>query len=93
MNHKIGRGIAIGILCVCFVCEAFILWHFIDNFIWGFTPTDFVGNATGETVYGVQAIAEDGWAHLVYVPILAICVVYQVIYFVLRHRKGKGGNK
>ncbi len=36
--------------------SVYILIVYGDNFINGYTPTDWVGNSTGSTYYGIQAI-------------------------------------
>lgn len=81
-----GKALAQLFLYAFFGLEAYILFDYADHFINGFTETDWLGNAISETVYGFSAIAADGWMNLIYVPALMICIIYQIVYFVIRKK-------
>ncbi len=58
----------------------YILIGYIDNFINGYTPTDWVGNSTHDTYYGIQAILENDWKNLVSVPYLIFNLLIIIVY-------------
>lgn len=88
---SLGNAIAFYLICFFTECELIAACYYVRLFFRGYTPSDFLGNVNGETVYGFKAIAADGFANFIFVPLLLISVVYQVIYFVVRYRKRKKG--
>ena len=50
--------------------SVYIIIGYFDNFINGYTPTDWVGNKIHDTYYGIQAILEDDWKNIFCVPYL-----------------------
>lgn len=88
-NLKFGRCLALYFLCLFGSLEIYAILYYADLAVNGYTPTDFLGNQTGETVYGLRAVKDDGWAHFVFVPLFIICTIYQIIYFVVVSRKGR----
>lgn len=85
-NVSLKRAIALYFLYLFSSVEVYIFLYYADNFINGFATSDFLGNPTSEVMYGFEAIVKDTWAHMVFVPILVICVVYQIVYFVVRKK-------
>lgn len=64
---------------------------YIDVFINGYTPTDFVGNRLGYTYYGIQAILENQIKNILYVPYIIINTIILIIYNCKKDRsKNKG---
>ena len=88
---SLGKAIAFYFLCFFTECELIAACYYVRLFFRGYTPSDFLGNVNGETVYGFEAIAADGWAHFIFVPVILLAVLYQVIYIVVRYRKRKKG--
>lgn len=88
---SLGKAIAFYFLCFFTECELIAACYYLRVCIKGYKPSDFLGNVNGETVYGFDAIAADGFANFIFVPVLLIAVIYQVIYFVVRHAKRKKG--
>ena len=91
-KKKIIKILNIIFLCVVILLtlvEIFIVIHYVDNFINGFTPTDLFGNKTVETVYGFNAIKKDGWANLFFVPAISFISNIQIIYFLTKIKKSK----
>ena len=88
---SLGKTIAFWFLCFFTECELIAACHYVRLFIKGYTPTDFLGNVNGETVYGFEAIAADGWSNFIFVPVLLISVIYQVAYFSVRYMKRNKG--
>lgn len=74
------RIIAICFLVLFTALELCIVIYYIDSAINGFTATDFVGNAVGETAYGIEALKQDDWANLVYIPVINIASLIQCLY-------------
>lgn len=60
--------------------SCFIILNYINMFINGYTPNDFLGNTHGITYYGFEAIINNEWANLVYMPYLFFNIVLLVIY-------------
>lgn len=79
-KNKMLRIIVLLFLILFSVLELIVISHYINNFINGFTPSDFVGNATGDTVYGFQAIDQDAWTHLIAFPIIHLASAFQILY-------------
>ena len=86
---SLGNAIAFYFICFFTECELIVVCYYVRLFVKGYTPTDFLGNINGEKVYGVEAIAADGFANFIFVPLLLISVLYQVAYFVVRYVKKK----
>lgn len=87
---SLGKAVAFYFLCFFTECELIAACYYVRLFVRGYTPSDFLGNVNGETVYGFKAIAADDWTNFIFVPVLFISVVYQVAYFVVRYVKKKG---
>ena len=83
-KNKVLRIIVLLFLILFSVLELIVISHYINNFINGFTPSDFVGNANGDTVYGFQAIKQDEWTHLMAFPIIHLASAFQILYGGLR---------
>ena len=79
-KNKVFRIIVVVFLILFSLLEVVAIIHYLDNFINGFTPSDIVGNVTGDTVYGFQAIKQDGWTHLITFPIIHLASAIQVLY-------------
>ena len=79
-NNKVFRIIVVVFLILFSLLEVVAIIRYLDNFINGFTPSDIVGNVTGDTLYGFQAIKQDGWAHLITFPIIHLASAIQVLY-------------
>ena len=79
-KNKVFRIIVVVFLILFSLLEVVAIIHYLDNFINGFTPSDVVGNVTGDTVYGFQAIKQDGWTHLITFPIIHLASAIQVLY-------------
>ena len=60
--------------------SVYILIGYVDNFINGYTPTDWVGNKTHDTYYGIQAILEDDWKNLICVPYLIFNLLIIIVF-------------
>lgn len=88
---SLGKAIAFYFLCFFTECELIVACYYVRLFVRGYTPSDFLGNVNGETVYGFKAIAADIWVLFIFVPVILLAVLYQVIYFVVRHMKRKKG--
>ena len=86
-NLKLGRVLALYFLCLLCSLEGYAVLDYADLAINGYTPSDFLGNQIGETVYGWNAIKSDGWANYFYVLLFLISTLYQVIYGVVISRK------
>ncbi|MBR5773695.1 MAG: hypothetical protein IKY44_02470 [Clostridia bacterium] len=83
---SLGRSISRYFLHFFSVVIAVILIYYANNFINGFTPGTWVGHATGETVYGFEAVVSDGFAHLFLVPLAFISFLYQIVYCLVSRR-------
>ena len=46
-----------------------------------------LGHPTGRKVSGFEAVLSDSWAHIVFIPALAICSLYNIIYWKITHKK------
>lgn len=79
-KNKVLRIIVLLFLIPFSVLELLAFWHYIEHFINGFTPSDFVGNVNGDTVYGFQAIKQDFWTHLIAFPTIHLASVFQILY-------------
>lgn len=94
---KINKNKIIKFLNVIFLCvvilltllELYIVFYYGNNFINGFTPTDFVGNVSGETVYGFNAIKQDSWANIFFIPSISFISLIQIVYFLTKIKKSK----
>ena len=80
MKNKVLRSIVLFFLILFSVLELIAFLHYINIFINGFTPSDFVGNANGDTVYGFYAIKQDDWTHLIAFPIIHLASAFQILY-------------
>lgn len=87
------RIIAICFLVLFTALELCIVIYYIDNAINGFTATDFVGNAVGETAYGIEALKQDDWANLVYIPVINISSLIQCLYVGVIMKKTQRNKK
>ena len=92
---SLGKAIAFYFLCFFTECELTAACYYIRLFFKGHTPTDFLGNVNGETVYGFAAIRADGFANFVFSWVLCVSVIYQMLYILIRQNirkecKGKG---
>lgn len=88
-TKKILKVIAICILIFVSACELYIISYYVDNFINGYTERDVLGNIVNETVYGWDAIKNDGWSHFISVPIFNIASIVQSVYFGLKLRENE----
>ena len=70
-KNKVFRIIVVVFLILFSLLEVVAIIRYLDNFINGFTPSDIVGNVTGDTLYGFQAIKQDGWTHLITFPTIS----------------------
>ena len=75
-KEKVSLGKAIGFYFLCFFteCELIAACYYGRLYFKGYTPTDFLGNVNGETIYGFAAIEADGWANFISPPILCVSV-------------------
>lgn len=73
------KVIAIILLVLFSGLEVCGIIRYADDFINGYINTDFVGVASGERVYGLDAIRQDGWGHIFYVPVIHIASLLQCI--------------
>lgn len=69
--------------------SVYILIVYIDNFINGYTLTDWVGNSTGSTYYGIQAILKNDWQNLFCVPYLIFNLLIIIVYKLLNKKVKK----
>lgn len=60
--------------------SVYIIIGYFDNFINGYTPTDWVGNKTHDTYYGIQAILEDDWKNIFCVPYLIFNLLIIIVF-------------
>jgi len=67
--------------------SVYILIEYINKFINGYTPTDWVGNKTHDTYYGIQAILESDWENLFYVPYLIFNILILIVYKLVNKRR------
>lgn len=81
--------IAFCIMIFLSVCEIYAVCYYIDNYINGYTSSDFLGNMIDETVYGWEAIKNDGWAHLIFLPVISLASLSQCIYFGIKLKENK----
>ncbi|MBE5864916.1 MAG: hypothetical protein E7292_01720 [Lachnospiraceae bacterium] len=88
-NLKFGGAVALYFLCLFISLEMFGILYYVDLAVNGYTPTDFLGNQIGETVYGWTAIGSDGWANYILVPFFLISILYQAIYMIAVFKKGR----
>ena len=92
---KILRILSIIFLIFLTLLEMYCFIHYLNNFFNGFTKTDILGNKIGDTVYGFEAIKQDGWANLFFIPLIVITTLYQIFYLVVffkNLKKKKNGN-
>ena len=85
---SLGRSISRYFLYLFSAVITVILIYYGNNFINGFTPTNFFGQEIGEKVYGFEAVIKDEWAHLFAIPLVFISFLYQIIYYIF-YRKQK----
>ena len=85
---SLGRSISRYFLYLFSAVITVVLIYYGNNFINGFTPTNFFGQEIGETVYGFEAVIKDEWAHLFAIPLVFISFLYQIIYYIF-YRKQK----
>ncbi len=71
----------------------YIIIEYINDFINGFTPTDLLGNSTGSTYYGIQAILKNGWKNLFSVPYLILNLLFIIVYHKLANKTQKETGK
>lgn len=67
--------------------SGYIFINYLDMFINGYTPTDFIGNSLETTYYGFEAILENFWSNLIYVPYLVFNLIVLVIYKLIKRKK------
>lgn len=79
---SLGRSISRYFLYLFSAVITVILIYYGNNFINGFTPTNFFGQEIGEKVYGFEAVIKDEWAHLFAIPLVFISFLYQIIYYI-----------
>ena len=91
MKRKRLKIVCLVLVIALTLMEVGIIIYYADNFINGYTPSDIVGMPIGEKVYGWQAITEDGWANLLFVPIICVTTIVQGLYIaiILRHKRAE----
>lgn len=60
--------------------SGYIFIDYLNVFINGYTPSDFVGNKLGHTYYGFEAILENEWSNIIYIPHLILNLLILIIY-------------
>lgn len=86
-NVSFGHAVSLQFLCISIIVDILIIISYARMFVCGYTPSDFFGNSMGVTYYGIEAIRQNDWADVVFVPMLVICTLYQVIFFLVRNKK------
>lgn len=89
IKHKIsiGRAISsiIGQFCNTIIAGIFI--YYLVEFVEVHEVYDMLGHPTGRTESGFEAVLSDSWAHIVFIPSLTICSIYNIIYWKITHKK------
>lgn len=83
------KAFALMFLYITFSMQLYSLYTYADIYINGFTPSSWLGGTTGETVYGFDAIACDDWTNIFLVPIIIICIIYQIVYFSVQKKSAE----
>ena len=66
--------------------SVFMLIDFIFDFFNGYTPTDWVGNSLGYTVYGIKAITTQ-LKSIIYFPYIIINSIILIVYKLKTRKK------
>ena len=86
-NKKFSEILVLFLICGITSVSVRMIIDYINVFINGYTPTDFVGNSLDYTYYGIQAILENQWKNVLYVPYITINVIILIIYNCKKDRK------
>ncbi len=86
-NKKFFASLGLYFLFVISSVSAVIIINYIKYFIFGYTPSDFLGNTYDATYYGFRAIVENEWENIFYVPWLIINAIIISIYYIIKKRK------
>lgn len=89
--HKIKIGRAVASVVGQFfnsVIVAIVIYYGVEIFTVRETYT-MLGQPTGQTVSGWEAVAADGWAHIVCIPALIVSCLYNSTYWLITHKNRK----
>lgn len=81
------RALASFFLWLSIIAEIIVLYNYIDAFINGYRWCFLTFHS--DPYYGFDAWAHMGFESIVYIPLLAISIIYQLIYFIVVHIKKK----
>ena len=79
-DKKIGETLGLFFILGISTVSVYICIDYLNMFINGYTPTDWVGNSLGKTYYGFEAIIENAWSNIVCVPYLVFNLIVLFIY-------------
>ena len=86
-DKKFGEILGLFFVLAITSVSGYIFIDYLDMFINGYTPTDFIGNSLETTYYGFEAILENFWSNLIYVPYLVFNLIVLVIYKLIKRKK------
>jgi len=89
-NQKFGEVLILFLVLAITTLSIRMLIDYMNDFIKGYTPTDFVGNSLGNTYYGMQAILENQLKNLLYIPYITLNLIILIVY---KLKVRKVGNK
>lgn len=79
-NIKFCKSLFMYLIYAITSVSCLIIFDYISIFINGYSPSDFLGNTDGIKYYGLEAIINNGWTNLVYIPYLFFNIIVLIIY-------------
>lgn len=86
-DKKFGEVLGLFFVLAITSVSGYIFIDYLYMFINGYTPTDFIGNSLETTYYGFEAILENGWSNLIYVPYLIFNLIVLIVYKLIKRKK------
>ena len=85
-DKKFSEVLGVFFLLAITSVSGYIFIDYLYMFVNGYTPTDFIGNSLETTYYGFEAILENGWSNLIYVPYLIFNLIVLIVYKVMKRK-------
>lgn len=83
-NVSLKYAIVLYFLYLFLILEIYIIYYYLHIFISNFIEIN--GGFAEKVTNSLNYIKNDGWANLINLPILAICVFYQITFFIIKRK-------
>lgn len=91
-NIKLSKAIYTFFLLAISSVSCCIILDYIKMFFRGFQAIGLFGNAYGKKYYEIEAIINNDFANIIYIPILILNIILIIIYLRLNKLKQKKSN-